>query len=131
MGLHVDPAVAAKLFALAEESETSASDMADASLRADLAKKLFNAGPTDCFMLSLDHSRRHDLLLFWRPEARGYTSNLLQAGVYSAAEADGLRTRGKSCPVPVVKVVAFMVPEVTVCRSRFDELAGKHKHEEP
>jgi hypothetical protein len=44
------------------------------------------------FLWSRKHSK-DDVCLWWRPESRGYTTDLAQAGLYSAEEA-GVIERG-------------------------------------
>jgi hypothetical protein len=42
-----------------------------------------------------------DLVLWWRPDRRGYTSCLEKAGIYSKAEAESIaRIRGTDVPYP-------------------------------
>lgn len=65
---------------------------------------------------------RSDLALWWKPDCRGYTTNLNQAGIYSAAEVEVLRrTRlrlqkdGVGCsdiPIPVERVAEVSCPVV-------------------
>lgn len=40
------------------------------------------------YVLSLKHSPAVGLALWWRPEAKGYTTNLSQAGLFAAEEIE-------------------------------------------
>lgn len=62
---------------------------------------------------------RSDLALWWKPNCRGYTTNLDQAGVYTAEEVDALQRttlrQGAACadvPIPVERVRAVACPTV-------------------
>lgn len=98
---------------------------------AAMAKKLFGAEPDDCFILSLDHSRRYEFLVFYRPNASGWTSDLLQAGVYSKDKAAELKTRGKARPIPCVDLIPLLRPQVFISVDHFGRLAGEQKDEQP
>lgn len=60
--------------------------------------------------LILHKERRGELALWWRPERRGYTVNIDQAGRYSAQEAESIaRIRGEDFPVPEIAIGTALV----------------------
>jgi hypothetical protein len=56
--------------------------------------------------LVLCKERVNGLALWWRPERSGYTTNLLEAGKYTRADAESIyRIRGTDFPVPETNVL--------------------------
>jgi len=52
---------------------------------------------------------RGELVLWWRPDRKGYTTALDKAGIYSRAEAQAIaRIRGTDIPYPVAEVEAVV-----------------------
>jgi hypothetical protein len=75
--------------------------------------------------LILCKERNNGLALWWRAQRSGYTTNLLEAGRYSKAEADSIyRIRGTDFPVPVENVLKARRVVCVEDGTNFDALRG-------
>jgi hypothetical protein len=105
--------------------------MAQAELREILARRIMNVKPDDFFVVSIDRSRGNNEMTFWRKNRSGYTTDLLEAGIYPRKDAESLRLRGKDVPVSCREIIDMCRAQFVVSVSHFDRIAGDQKDVSP
>lgn len=81
-----------------------------------------DAQPEPYLIRCIDQAGQQEMALWWRPERRGYTTSIAEAGRYTREEAEAqARARDIDFAVPLSKALALSSP--TVRAEKFTELA--------
>lgn len=95
-------------------------------------RRLIAAADDGMYLILDSRESFEEKLVWWKPKSSGYTTSLLDAGIYPKEKADAAeRNRGSDIAVPLRRILDNAVIEVAVPASCKTSLVGEHHEPVP